>query len=737
VSKKVIRKVVCGMCNARCRQAVEVESNHAVSVEEDPDYPMQVWPPVKACVRRLAALEFMYNKNRLNYPLKRIGDRGGGRWQQVSWEDAFNDITRKLDVIRKENGAEAVGYTHGTARRVQQEFAIRFFNLFGSPNGIGQANICHGPRAIVGKAVFGSFPYLQVYKECRCSLIWGRAPKESFPGLWYRVREMKKQGVKIIYVDPRYTEEARMADIHLQPRPGTDCALVLSMIHIIISEGLYDKGFVSKWCYGFNQLKERAQEYPPEKVSEITWVPAEKIRSAARMYGTTSPAGLIPGVAIEQLENSAEFIHGMYILPGLTGNIDIPGGEYLPSPHPKAISENEMELSEMLPKVQKEKQLGGDQFRLSGWAGFDLITESQKRTWGKRFGMQYKECLANAPLLYRAIISGTPYPVRALITWGSNPMVTQANTKLVYEALKNLKLYVVLDMWMTPSAELADYVLPVASWLEKPCLWMMHGESDTILAGERAVPTTISGEYDRRDDYVIWRELGIRLGQKEFWPWESLEEAYDYRLAPLGCTFAEFMKKGGSDIPEREYRKYQKIGFATPTRKFELYSTILEKLGYDPLPAYREPSEGPFSQPELLKEYPLILITGKRHMPFYHSEFRQIDSLRNRHPDPMVQIHPETAGKLGIKESDWVWIETATGRVRQKCEFFAGMDPRIVSAQHGWWFPELPGEEPGIHGIWESNINVCINDDPGRCNPILGIWPLRTSLCKVYGCEAD
>jgi anaerobic selenocysteine-containing dehydrogenase len=264
---------------------------------------------------------------------------------------------------------------------------------------------------------------------------------------------------------------------------------------------------------------------------------------------------------------------------------------------------------------------------------------------------------------------------------------------------------------------------------------MMHGENNTILAGEQAVPASIPGEYDRRDDYAVWRELGIRLGQKEFWPWESLEEAYDYQLTPLGCTFAEFMKRGGSDIPPREYRKYEKMGFATPTGKLELYSTVLEKLGYDPLPAYREPSESPVSQPQLLKEYPLILITGKRHMPFYHSEFRQIDSLRHRHPDPIVQIHPETAGRLGIKDNDWVWIQTRTGRVRQKCQLFAGMDPRIVSAQHGWWFPELPEEDPWLHGAWESNINVCISDDPKHSNPILGIWPLRTALCKVYKCK--
>jgi anaerobic selenocysteine-containing dehydrogenase len=192
-------------------------------------------------------------------------------------------------------------------------------------------------------------------------------------------------------------------------------------------------------------------------------------------------------------------------------------------------------------------------------------------------------------------------------------------------------------------------------------------------------------------------------------------------------------KKDGIDFPPDEYKKYESMGgFGTPTGKVELYSTIFEKWGYDPLPHYEEPKESPLSTPELAKEYPLMLITGGRFQPYFHSEHRQIESIRKRRPEPLVQIHPETAKKLGIEDGDWVWIETPRGRVRQKCTYFDGIHPQVVHGEHGWWFPEIPGEAPWLGGVWESNINVVVDDDPNRCNPISGGWPLKTALCKVY-----
>jgi anaerobic selenocysteine-containing dehydrogenase len=467
-------------------------------------------------------------------------------------------------------------------------------------------------------------------------------------------------------------------------------------------------------------------------VAEITWVPAEKIREAARMYATNKPAISYNYMGLEQLANVIEALHARFILPAITGNIDIKGGDLGRPPTAQYVSEAEIELNDKFPTEQKEKQLGADRFKLLSWTGYDLVQENVKRVWGQQLPRAHHS-FAHAPTVFRAMLTDKPYPVKAMITLASNPMVTYANTKLVYGALKTLELYVVMDFWLTPSAELADYVLPSASWLERPCISTACDTAGFIAAGEAPLPAVKEAEYERRTDYEFWRGLGIRLGQEEYWPWDTLEEAYSYRLSPLGYNLKDFVAKtGGHASVGAGYQKHEKVGFATPTGKLELYSTILEKLGYDPLPRYYEPPESPISTPELAKEYPLVLTTGGRFLPMYHSEHRQIESLRRQHPEPIAQINPQTAVELGIDDGDWIWIETPSGRIRQKCQFFKGIDPRVVHAQHGWWFPELPGEEPWLHGVWESNINVVTSDDPEQCNKISGGWPLRALLCKVY-----
>ena len=437
-------------------------------------------------------------------------------------------------------------------------------------------------------------------------------------------------------------------------------------------------------------------------------------------------------MGVEQLQQQSQILHARCILAAITGNLNVNGGEQFRGPDPRYRADREMELQEKLSPEQRRKRIGEDRFKLFGWQGQELVDAAVTKAWGIHGNAQYLQCLAHGPSVYRAMLTGKPYPVRAMITLSSNPLVTQANTKLVYKALKSLDLYVVDDFWMTPSAEIADYVLPAASWLERPSHWARHDCEHFLLIGDRAVPPVVPGQYDRRDDYEFWRELAIRLGQGEYWPWKTLEENYDYRLGPMGYTFRKFVDEKGWLFYPEEDKKYEKIGFGTPTGKVELYSTILEKLGYDPLPLFEEAKETPISDPELAEEYPLMLITGWRHDPFFHSENRQIDSLRKTHPDPLVQVHPETAKGLDIADGDWVWIETIRGRIRQKCQYFDGIDPKVVSAQHGWWFPELPGEEPWLHGVWESNVNVLTNDDPDYCNQVIGGWPLRTALCKIY-----
>jgi len=741
---KEVKKAICEFCHARCRVLVYSESGQMVKIEEDRSDPRvdSIFPPTRACLRLRGAREWFYHPDRVNFPLKRVGERGEGKWERISWEQAFDEITAKLRGIIDKHGPEAIAVTTGTYRTCE-EMTSRFCNVLGTPNIGGAEKICFGPAVTVGAALLG---WPEIYRSkttfteggvakpaSKCILMIGIDPSQSYQRPWRTVHDAKKLGIKTIVIDPRRTETAELADLWLQLRPGTDTALLMSMINVIIEEGLYDKDFVDKWCYGFGKLAERARGYPLEKTAEVTWVPAEKIREAARMYATNRPGFSMNGMGTEHLTNSIQAIQARIILEAITGNIDVDGGHILEGPH-QSITSAEMSLPDMLSPEQKAKQLGVDRFKLMCWPGYDLIQEHVKKVWGKSCILPEIASTATSPDMWRAMLTGKPYPVKAAISIANNPMVTSGNTRLVYKALKSLELYVVSDFWLTPSAELADYVLASASWLERPFFCNPgSGLGNAIWAGEQALPFAIPGQYDHRTEYEIYRELMIRLGMVEYFPWKTYEESFDYRLKPLGMTFKEFMdKKGGFDFPPAEYKKYERIGFATPTGKAELYSTIFEKLGYDPLPRYEESHENPISTPELAKEYPLMLITGGRFRPMYHSEHRQIDSIRRRHPDPLVQINPKTAAELGINNGDWVWIESPRGKIKMKCQYFDGIDPRVVHAEHGWWFPELPGEEPWLHGVWESNVNVLTDDDPDVCNKLNGGWPLKTALCKIY-----
>ena len=603
----------------------------------------------------------------------------------------------------------------------------RFFNLFGSPNATTQGKICSGPLGVVSTALFGWYAGRQTYGGVtpKCMFISGSDPVESWPRAAHIVRDCLKSGGKLIIVDPRKTAAAKQADIWLQIRPGTDTALFLSIINVLIEEELYDKEFVSRWVHGFDALQERAKNYTPERVADITWTSADKIRATARMLGEYKPHYSWNGMGTEQLTDSIHALQARFAIATITGSLDVPGGTHVGGPGlVRGIPE--VSATERLSEEQKRKQIGAERFKYQSWPGYDIIKGHTMRVWNHLPpSEQLMAASPHQPMLYRAMITGEPYPVKALITLAHNPLVTQGNTRLIYKALKSLDTHVVIDFWLTPAAEIADYVLPAASGWERP--FFMFNK-----AGEQAVPERIPGEYDHKIDYDIFRELGMRLGQEQDWPWKTLEEAYDYQLELTGMTFKDLMARGGYTPRERQFKRYEERGFATESGKAEVYSLVLERLGYDPLPDFKEPVESPISNPGLAKEYPYILITGGRFRPMFHSEWRQIDSVRKKHPDPIVQINPKTAKELGIEDGDWVWIETPRGKIRQKCMHFTGIDPRVIHCQHGWWFPELPGQEPSLHGVWESNANVLTDDDPDVCGEIHGGWPLRTALCKVY-----
>ncbi|HTY64630.1 MAG TPA: molybdopterin-dependent oxidoreductase [Acidobacteriota bacterium] len=714
-----IRKGWCGPCHLRCGMLVHFEDGRAVSVQGDPANPLNRGA---LCRRGQLILEHLHNPARLNYPLKKAAQRGAGKWQQITWDQAMDEIAGKLGKLRDRFGSETLAFSRGTYRTYGWAMK-RFLNLFGSPNMIGANTICMCPSHTVEWSTCGSFARQDI-GNAACVVIWGFQPSESriIPD-WRDLLAAKNRGAKIIVVDPRRTKEAEMADLWLQVRPGTDVALMLGWLKIILDENLYDREFVEKWTVGFEPLRKHLGQRSLDQLARICWVPEEKIKAASRMYAGTKPAVITWGLGIDlQGVNAMQAVRARCILRAVTGNIDVPGGELLgiSGDEAKLISNQAMELNDAISAEQKKKQLGAGEYGLFGFPGWDAIRAVTDRP-GAYFQPPQSEmtCCAHPRHVWQAILTGKPYPVKAFISQSNNTLVQAPDPKTVHAALSsdNLDLSVAMDYYLTPTAELADYVLPAASTLER---------SDFP-----AYPKAMDPLYERRDDYQFWRELGIRLGQAEHWPWRTSEEVCDYRFSPLGITFSEALARGGIR-PAREFRKYESQGFGTSSGKVEIFSSIFERFGLEPLPVYREPVESPAGNPELARDYPLILIASGKFMPFYHSELRQIPSAIRDHPDPVTDIHPETAQGLGITDNDWIFIETVRGKIKQRARLTDEVHPAMVRVQHGWWFPDRPAAEPSLHGVWESNSNVLCPTGAEYCNPEVGGWPHTGLLCRVY-----
>jgi anaerobic selenocysteine-containing dehydrogenase len=462
-------------------------------------------------------------------------------------------------------------------------------------------------------------------------------------------------------------------------------------------------------------------------VAEITWIPAEKIRAAARLYATSKPATVAHGMGLEMVPNVTSVLQMRYFLPAITGNIDAPGGDWILGPNPNIILQAQIEAHDKLSREQKSKMIGEKEFKLWSWNLFHRVEENFKKVEKRPLAAWWWIGGAYTPGVYRAMITGKPYPVKALITEGANPLLTLPNAKMVYEGMKKVDFHVAMDIFMTPSCLMADYVLPAASYLEKPLIY--GGDFFHVVSAGEAV---ISPMYERKPEYYLWRELGLRLGQEKYWPWKTLEDACDYRLAPLGFTLKSFIKeRGGIDAPHVGYLKYEQAGFGTPTGKVELYSTIMEDFGYDPLPKYVEPPQSFVTSRELAKNFPMILISH-RNRNLYQSQGRQIQAVRRKSPHPVAQLNPQKAGELGVNDGDWVRVETPSGKARFKCQYFPGIDPRVVSTEFAWWFPEKPAEEPSLHGAWESNINAILDEGPDFRDSMTGAWVLRGVQCRVH-----
>ncbi|MEJ2165850.1 MAG: molybdopterin-dependent oxidoreductase [Desulfobacterales bacterium] len=719
-----IRRSYCGLCHPRCGLLLELENGRIVKVKGDPDHPISRG---RICQRGRLMADHVNHPDRINYPLKRKGDKAGGQWLRLTWDQALDEVADKLGDLRDQYGAETLAFTHGTKRTYHWD-ERRFFNLFGSPNICGANNICMCPSQAVEFATYGGFSWGDVM-HTKCVVLWGHAPSKSNPiGLYPMILQAQKNGAKLIVVDPRRIAEAEKADMWLPIRPGTDAALMLGWLRIIIEENLYDADFVADWTVGFEDLKTAAAGYTPEKVAEITWLTPEQVVSSARCYATTKPAMITWGFGLDkQGVNATQAARARCCLRAISGNLDIRGGEPLGWNEPvgRIIGDEEIELNTALSTQQRAKQLGADQYPFFGFPGWSRNREANRRLPADYMHPPHADmtCVAHARSVFDAMITAQPYPVTAAISVASNPLLSLPNVRHTHEALKRLKLYIVGEFYLTPSAALADYVFPICSTVETTELWLTP-------AFCVACPRGVEPLYERRNTYDFWRGLALRLGQKDHWPWETVDEVWNYRLAPAGLTFNQVLEQNGL-FGKPQYKRYEKFGFGTPSGKVELRSTTFEQLGCEPVPVYREPRHSPLADAKLAEDFPLVLISGSRFMPMYHSEQRQIQAARHKRPDPVVTLHPDTAAALGLAEGEWVKLDSPQGSIRMRLHTSDTVDPRMADAEHGWWFPERRGEAPELFGVFESNANLLCPDGAEFCSPEIGSWPHSALLCRV------
>lgn len=701
-------KTACRACHGGCGALVTVEDGVVTDLRPDPDSPLSKG---RMCPKGLAGIELLYSPDRLKYPMIREGERGEGKWRRVSWDEALNYIVENVNKIRNESGPEAIVLGQGTGRH-HLKHVNRFANALGTPNWMepGTAQ-CFFPRVATGNLTYGTMPVMDYYGDVNPELIlvWGSNPIISGADaeIQFRCRDAVQKGSRLIVVDPRRTELAEKAEYWLQLRPGTDDALAMGFLNVIIGEELYDKEFCEKWVYGLDKLAERVKEFTPKRVSEITWVPEEKIIAAARLFAATKPAGLEWGCALEHTPNCFQTVRALAILPGITGNFDIPGG-WIEGAH--VMPEADI-LIDKLPDEQGYKRIGESRYKLLAGVG--------------------GECPAShVPSLMKAMLEGDPYQIRGLMLFGNNGIISFADSQKVRKAYENMEFISCMDLFMTPTAEMADVVLPAASWLELDEVYSGPSLADHVILVQKKVAQI--GEC--RCDEEVLCELAKRLELNYYA--DSIYDIYNDQLKSVAEKYPEYHDLDWEKMKELsylefpiEYKQYEKRGrFNTPTGKMEVWSTAMEDLGLDPLPNYVESPESPYSTPELYSEYPLILTTGARSKYYFISEGRQIPRLRRRSMYPEVEIHPEDAEKYGIVHGDWVFIETKRGRITMKANVTDGILQGVVSCPIGWWYPE---ESDTGHGWNESNCNVLTSQDPPY-DPNSGTYQLRGLLCRIY-----
>ena len=789
-------KGFCGLCIARCGTIATVENGRFTRLDPDPSHPTGA----AICAKGRAAPELVYHKDRLTRPLRRTrpkGDPDPG-WQEISWDAALDATATAMRRIAAEHGPHAVAFSQSspstTAIGDSAAFVRRLMHAFGTPSMVWALDLCGWGRAFATRYAFGVSSVgtgsaggaMADIGRSGCLILWGYNPSISRLTHATATVEALKRGMKLIVVDPRHAGLASKADVWLRVRPGSDGALALGLANLMIERGWYDRGFVRAWTNGphlvrsdtgqllrasdlspgsseqhlvawdeqagrpviydpangrydgpdaqlalqgefrvptaqgaiacrpvFEHYAALCRRYPPEVIEATCWIPSAQLEAAAQMMWQARPVSYYAWSGHEHHASTTETARAMALLYALTGSFDAPGGNVLlPALPSSAITGEDLPAAKhMAPAIgMAERPLGP-----ARWNNVSTLD------------------------FYTAVLEGKPYPVRGLIGFGNNLLLSQSDAVRGREALSALEFYAHADLFMNPTAALADIVLPVASCFEREALkigFEISADAQSLVQLRRAV---VPPRGEARSDTDLIFDLAQRLGLAEAFWGGDVAAAYRHQLAPSGMALDELRARpGGMRVPlTTRHAKHAEPdargnprGFPTPSRRIEFWSETFRAQGYAALPDFTEPPISPVARPDLAARFPLVLTCAKPTL-FCQSQHRALPSLRKRALYPEVELHPEAAAARGIAAGDWISVETPAGGMRARAHLNANLDPRVVVGEHGWWQRCDELQAPGYDPFSPEGANFNATVDPSVRDPISGTPAHRSNLCEV------
>jgi thiosulfate reductase / polysulfide reductase chain A len=706
----------CGSYHPECGLLCHVRDGRFVRVEANPAAANNgVLGSKTLCAKGLTGPQFVYAADRLKYPMKRIGAKGEGAFQRISWDEALDTVAAKLLETKEKYGPESYGVLSPEFWPVLVTLGRRFLNVHGSPNYMHSA-ICATPRMAASKITIG---YISMapddWQNTKLFVNWGANLENSGvnQGTPRAILNALANGMKYVDIRPMLDPLGSKADVWMPVRPGTDAALALAFLNVLIGEKLYDAEFVAQWCYGFDKLAEHVRRFTPEWASPITGLPADQIREVGRLIGTTRPTFIRMGNGIgDQSNDGTATVMAINLIAAITGNLDVPGGHFVSTHGRPGMSLDT--LGGLTPPDMVERLVAPE----------SPVWYQKTGRWDDGPTTAYYKGLMS-------VLSEKPYPLRVLNASCSNPLSATRNPRKVAEALKKLEFMFVVDVFHAPHVDFADIVLPACTSYEQGNFFGVRPAKDGRWISKYNPVIEPLGE--SRSDWQIYLDLAVKCGYGEHFWQGSTDGLIDELLSPLGATVRQLRQNpegmllpspapaaGAAQQPAGpQYRKYEKLFSNLPHGKVQCYNELIggkpssdgsTTLPY--LPEYKGPPEGLAETPDLARDYPLVLSDVHAHRLSQHSYHHNVAYLRELQPHPWIKINPATAQKYGIADGDWVRVESPHGWSKFVAVYFPGISPEVLMTKRGWWQGCEQLGLPG-YGAYDggSEVNNLYNTD--------------------------